>query len=73
MQVVIDSREASLGDWTGTAGVQLVLPFVTDASRSGVDLVGKSRVRAVELIWVDSDNGSVLFVHTANDLAIASD
>lgn len=50
-----------------------MLPLVTDASGSGIDLVGEGRIRAVELIGVDPDDGSILFVHAGDDLAISSD
>jgi hypothetical protein len=44
MDLMADSREAGDGDWTSTTGVDLMLPFIADASWACVDLVREERV-----------------------------
>ena len=55
---MVDGRKASDRDGSSTSGVQLMLPFVANTSRASVDLVREVRVRAMQFIRVDSDNGS---------------
>jgi hypothetical protein len=55
---MVDSREASDRDRSSTASVQLMLPFVANASGASVDFVGKVRIRAVEFVWIDPNNGA---------------
>jgi hypothetical protein len=55
---MVDGRESSDSDRPSTTSVQLMLPFVANASGSSVDLVGKVRIRAVEFVWVDPDDGA---------------
>lgn len=54
---MVDGRKSSHRDRSGATSVQLVLPFIANTSRASVDLVREVRVRAMQFIRVDSDNG----------------
>jgi hypothetical protein len=44
MDLMADGREAGDGDWANTTGVDLMLPFIADASWACVDFVREERV-----------------------------